>query len=209
MDFFQHLLSQEERERAERFRSETVRKHFVAARFFLRRIIAPYIGVQPEDLSFQYGPHGKPALTEEFGNAGICFNMSHSHDLALFAVTPGWTVGVDIEKIRHDLDCLKIGERYFSPGEMEALRNLTGDQQRRAFFKCWTRKEAYLKAKGEGFSFPFDQIAVSLVPGERAALLYHGSDPGEVSKWSIEDLDFDPDYAAALAVETQQTGESA
>jgi 4'-phosphopantetheinyl transferase len=207
-DPFQQILSQEERVKARRFRSEKARNRFVAARCFLRRIIAPYTGVKPEDLRFQYGPHGKPALAKKSGNAGICFNMSHSHGLALYAVTTGRAVGVDIEKIRPDPDCIRIAENYFSPGEIEALRKLVGDQQRRGFFNCWTRKEAYLKAKGEGFSFPFDQFAVSLIPGETAALLYHRAGPLEVSKWSIEDLDAGPDYAAALAVEVGQAGES-
>ena len=201
----QQILSEDERIKAQRLRSEKVRDHFIAARYFLRQIIAPCLNAKPKDLEFQYGPYGKPALAGKFESTDTCFNMSHSHGLALYAVTSGHAVGVDIEKMRPDLDCIKIAERYFSPQEVEALRKLPKDQQRQGFFNCWTRKEAYLKAKGEGFSSPADQFQVSLAPGKPAALLGHGLDPREAAKWSIEDLDVGPDYTAALAVEVAKS----
>jgi 4'-phosphopantetheinyl transferase len=200
---FEYFLSQDERRKAQRFRVETAREHFIATRSFLRLIMGRYLEVKPERLQFQYGPHGKPALADEFGETGICFNVSHSHGLALFAVTLGRAVGVDIEKIRPDLDCVALAKRFFSPYEIKALRSLPVDQQRRAFFNGWTRKEAYLKARGEGLSTPLDQFDISLIPGKPAALLGHRSDPKEVFKWSIEDLDLGPEYSAALAVERQ------
>ena len=201
LESFQQFLSKDEREKIQRLRFEKARNNFIAARYYLRRIIAPYLNAEPEDLEFKYGPYGKPLLAENFESTGTCFNMSHSHGLALYAVTSGQAVGVDIEKVRPDLDCIKIAERYFSPQEVEALRRLPKDQQRQGFFNCWTRKEAYLKGKGEGFSSPADRFQVSLAPGEPAALLGHRLDPAEVSKWSIEDLDVGRGYTAALAVE--------
>jgi 4'-phosphopantetheinyl transferase len=201
LESFQQLLSKEERNKIKRLRFEKARNNFIAARYYLRHIVAPILNANPEDLEFQYGPYGKPLLAGKFESTGTCFNMSHSHGLALYAVTPGQAVGVDIEKVRPDLDCIKIAERYFSPQEVEALRRLSKDQQRQGFFNCWTRKEAYLKGKGEGFSSPADQVHVSLAPGEPAALLGHRLDPSEVSKWSIEDLDVGRGYTAALAVE--------
>jgi len=201
LESFQVCLSEDERNKIKRLRFEKARNNFIAARYYLRFIVAPYLNAKPEDLEFKYGPYGKPLLAGKFESTGTCFNMSHSHGLALYAITSGKAVGVDIEKVRLDLDCIKIAERYFSPQEVEALRKLPKDQQRQGFFNCWTRKEAYLKAKGEGFSSPADQVQVSLAPGEPAALLGHSSDPSEISKWSIEDLDVDRGYTAALAVE--------
>lgn len=198
---FQQFLSEEERNKIKRLRFEKARNNFIAARYYLRHIVAPYLNAKPEDLEFKYGPYGKPLLAGKFESTDTCFNMSHSHGLALYAITSGRAVGVDIEKVRLDLDCIKIAERYFSPQEVNALRRLPKDQQRQGFFNCWTRKEAYLKAKGEGFSSPADRFQVSLAPGEPAALLDHSSGPAEVAKWSIEDLDVGDGYTAALAVE--------
>ncbi|MCD4716802.1 MAG: 4'-phosphopantetheinyl transferase superfamily protein [Desulfobacterales bacterium] len=201
LESFQLFLSKDERNKIKRLRFEKARNNFIAARYYLRLIVAPYLNAEPEDLEFKYNRYGKPLLTGKFENTGTCFNMSHSHGLALYAIMSGQAVGVDIEKVRPDLDCIKIAERYFSPQEVEALRRLPKDPQRQGFFNCWTRKEAYLKAKGEGFSSPADRFQVSLAPGEPAALLGHSSDPSEVSKWSIEDLDVGGGYTAALAVE--------
>jgi 4'-phosphopantetheinyl transferase len=201
LESFQQLLSEDERNKIKRLRFEKARNNFIAARYYLRLIVAPYLNAEPKDLEFKYGPYGKPLLAEKFESTGTCFNMSHSHGLALYAVTSGRAVGVDIEKVRLDLDCIKIAERYFSPQEVEALRKLPKDKQRQGFFNCWTRKEAYLKAKGEGFSSPADRFQVSLAPGEPAALIGHRLDPSEVSKWSIEDLNVGDVYTAALAVE--------
>lgn len=201
LELFQQVLSEEERDKIKRLRFEKARNNFIAARYYLRSIVSPYLNAEPEDLEFKYNPYGKPLLAGRFESTGTCFNMSHAHGVAIYAVTSGQAVGVDIEKVRSDLDCIKIAERYFSPQEVEVLRRLPRDQQRQGFFNCWTRKEAYLKAKGEGFSSPADRFQVSLAPGEPAALLYHSSDPAEIAKWSIEDLGVGDGYTAALAVE--------
>jgi 4'-phosphopantetheinyl transferase len=110
-------------------------------------------------------------------------------------------VGIDLEYIRSDLQVEQLAERFFSRREIATLRTLPPEVQRQAFFLCWTRKEAYLKARGEGLSLPLDQFDVSLIPGEPAALLSTQRDPYEVSRWSLQELTPAPGYAAALAVE--------
>jgi 4'-phosphopantetheinyl transferase len=197
------FLSADERVKAGRMRFKNAREYYVAARGFLRLIIASYLDEQPKDLIFQYGQHGKPALADGFSNVEISFNMSHSHGMALYCVGLKRRLGVDIEKIRTDMSFGRIAKRFFSSKEYEALEKLPPERQKYGFFNCWTRKEAYIKAKGEGISSLISRFAVSLAPGEPAALLDHQLDGQEVSRWSIVDLDVGPEYAAALAVEGQ------
>jgi 4'-phosphopantetheinyl transferase len=163
----------------------------------LRAILGGYLNQGPECLSFCYNSQGKPALD---GDA-IRFNVSHSHGVALYAVTRGREVGIDIEHIRFDLAVAEIAERFFSRREVVMLRALPAEVQRQAFFLCWTRKEAYIKARGEGLSLPLDQFDVSLAPGEPAAVLGTQRDPSEASRWSLQELTPAPGYVAALAVE--------
>jgi 4'-phosphopantetheinyl transferase len=163
-----HNLAADEHVRAERFYFERDREHFIAARGVLRAILGGYLHRTPESLSFCYSSHGKPALAGESAEDAIRFNVSHSQGVALFAVTRGREVGIDIEHIRFDLEVAEIAERFFSPWEVATLRALPIEAQRQAFFCCWTRKEAYIKARGEGLSLPLDQFEVS---GEPSAIL--------------------------------------
>jgi 4'-phosphopantetheinyl transferase len=182
-------------------RIEEPRKHYVAARAILRQIIAAYMEEKPERLEFQYGPNEKPALAEQFSSSGITFNMSHSYGLALYGVTLEREIGVDIEKIRQDMSITDLAKRFFSNREYEELIKLSAEQQKQGFFNCWTRKEAYLKATGQGLKFPLSHFDVSLTPGKPAAFLEHRTDPEQISLWSIVELDVGPGYAAALSVE--------
>jgi 4'-phosphopantetheinyl transferase len=196
----QHDLSEEELQRAERFHFQRHRGRFIAARGLLRTILGRYLKTDPGLLRFRYGPRGKPELGGEAGRSGLCFNISHSHGLALFAVTYGREVGVDVERIRSDLDGEKIAERFFSPREAAALRRLPAEVRQEAFFACWTRKEAYLKAIGEGIALRLDQFDVSVSPGDPATLLSIHGDRAEASHWSLKALDPGPGYMGALAV---------
>jgi 4'-phosphopantetheinyl transferase len=198
---FRHSLAADERARAERFHFERDRKHFIAARGVLRAILGRYLKRAPECLSFCYSSYGKPALAGESGGDAIRFNVSHSHGIALYAVTRGREVGVDLEHIRSDLAVAEIAERFFSQPEVAMLRALPTEAQREAFFRCWTRKEACLKARGEGLSLPLDQVDVSLVPGEPDTAPGTQPDSSEASRWSFQELAPAPGYAAALAVE--------
>ena len=150
---------------------------------------------------FQYGIHGKPGLPEESNPKDITFNMSHSYDMALYGVALKRALGVDIEKIREDMSFLKISKRFFSAIEHDALIQLSPEMQKHGFFNCWTRKEAYIKAKGSAISSEISRFSVSLVPGQPAVMLAHQTDPLEVSRWSFSSLDAGGDYKAALVLE--------
>jgi medium-chain acyl-[acyl-carrier-protein] hydrolase len=196
-------LSLDERQRAERFYFEKDRRHFVAGRGILRALLARYLRRDPAALEFAYNPQGKPTLA---GGAGdLRFNLAHSHGLALVAVAQRREVGVDLERIRPEFAGDQVAERFFSPAEVAALRTLAEDQRQDAFFACWTRKEAYMKATGKGLSLGLDCFEVSVIPGQ-AALLSTRHDPSAANRWSLCDLVPGPGYAGALAVEGRDWG---
>ena len=201
IDSFRHTLAADEQTKADRFYFQNDRDHFIAAHGVLRAILGRYLDRAPECLSFCYGSHGKPALVGESGADAIHFNMSHSHGVALYAVARSRAVGIDLEFVRRELEIEQIAERFFSHRETATLRALPADLRRCAFFLCWTRKEAYIKAKGEGLSMPLDRFDVSLVPGEPAALLSTRPDPDETCRWSLRELTLTTGHVAALAVE--------
>lgn len=201
VESLQHTLGADELSRAERFYFQKDREHFVVARGLLRAILSRYLDIEPGQLRFCYSPYGKPALATTPGQDTLSFNMSHSHGLALYAVTRGREIGIDLERVQADLDCEQIAARFFSPRENAVLRALPAKLKPEAFFNFWTRKEAYIKARGEGLSFPLDQFDVSLAPGELTTLLNARGDPQEAPRWSLRALTPGPGYVAALAVE--------
>jgi 4'-phosphopantetheinyl transferase len=192
-------LTPDERERAERFAFEHLRRHFVAGRGILRSLLAGYLGRPAGSLRFSYGPHGKPALAPGT-DAGVRFNVSHSHGLALYAVARGRDVGVDVERIRPEFAGEPVAQRFFSAAEVRTLQKLPAEKRHEAFFACWARKEAFLKATGRGLRLPLDSFDVSLAPGEPAALLATRPDPAEAGRWSLRALDPGPGYAGAVTV---------
>jgi len=190
------LLSQDEHRRAGRFHFESDRKRYIAGRQFLRKLLSAYFKTDFTGLSFHYSPKGKPSL----GPASeIRFNVSHR--IALFAFVRGGEVGVDIEQIHKEVNVKEIAERFFSQAEQVKFAAVAEELKQEAFFRCWTRKEAFVKAKGDGLSLALDQFDVSLLPGEPAQLLSTRPDPKEQHRWSMWDLNVGPDYAAALVVE--------
>lgn len=200
----QHLrrfLADDELSRAQRFYFERDRRHFIAARGVLRALLSTYLHMPPAAVQFTYGPRGKPALAAAHAAERLFFNLSHSHELALYAVTHEREIGVDIEWMRPLDDAESIATHFFSAREQAALRSLPAHLKHQGFFNCWTRKEAYIKATGEGLSQPLDAFDVSLVPGESARLLSVLGKPGEVERWSLQALQPPAGYAAALAVE--------
>jgi 4'-phosphopantetheinyl transferase len=206
------LLSAEERERAERYRVERPRKDFIVTRATLRSLAAAYLGTTPLELSFRYSKYGKPILDGAFDLRSLDlglndlrvndlrFNVSHTEGLALIAFVRTHEIGIDVERIRPEPDVRKLAERFFSLHERHALEKLSGDELQAAFFRCWTRKEAYVKARGEGLSLPLHQFDVSVAADESQALLATRPDPSEASRWILRDLPTRPGYAAALAV---------
>lgn len=194
-------LSPDECARADRFHFARDRHRFIVARGSLRTILGAYLKKDPDQLGFSYSRYGKPALADETGGNYLNFNLSHANELALIAVTRERGIGVDIEFIRPQFASEEIAERFFSDNEVAALRALPRAVQSQAFFNCWTRKEAYIKAIGEGMSMPLNQFHVSLEPGSAAALLGNLRDAQEVSRWSLQELTPGPGYVAAVAVE--------
>jgi 4'-phosphopantetheinyl transferase len=196
-----NTLTPDERHRAERYYRQQDRERFIVARGVLRTILAGYLNLSSVQVSFTYSSYGKPDLTETINSGGLRFNVSHSNELVLYVITREREVGIDVEFIREDFASLEIAEHFFSEKEIATLRTLPASVHTTAFFNCWTRKEAYIKALGEGLSHPLHQFEVSLRPGEPAALLRTGDDPQEASCWDIYELFPGPGYVAALAVE--------
>lgn len=191
---FERLLAPDEMERAGRFQFEHLRRRFVIARAALRLLLSRYLHVPAEQILFTYGPKGKPRVT----GASIHFNTSHSGDLALLAFA-GCEIGVDIEQIRPLPELEEIAKRFFCAQEAAELTSLPLSERERAFFRCWTRKEAYLKAVGDGLSAPLDGFQVSLRPNEPARFIHIGGDWTECGAWTLHDLSAGSQYAAALA----------
>lgn len=193
-------LSDDERARADRFLVPGIGARFAAGRGQLRAVLARYLGARPEELRFAYGPQGKPSLEA----TELRFNLSHSASRGLLAVTCGAELGADLERVRPEVDYEGLARRFFSPGEAEALRTVAPELRATAFFAAWTRKEAFIKAKGGGLSIPLDRFDVTLRPGEKAALLRTEWDPAEASRYCMESLDHSagPGWAAAIAVAT-------
>ncbi len=203
LELLETTLSDDENQRAARLYFQGDRDRFIAAHGCLRDILARYLHCEPGQLSFSAGSNGRPGLSANSFDAGIEFNLTHSGTYALVAVTWERKVGVDLECIRQGLSPENIAERYFSQGEVSELMALPTDQREAAFFKCWTRKEAYMKATGLGLSLPLDSFDVSLNPNEPAILRATRPDPQEVARWSLLSLEVDSGYASAVAVEGQ------
>ncbi len=198
---FMHLLSADEQERAARLYLERDRRRFIVGRGVLRTILGRYLGIEPHQVQFSYKPHGKPYLTASPGQMALQFNAAHSHELALYAFAWGCQVGIDVEYVHLVPDAEEIAARFFSVRENAALRLLPEEQRQMGFFYCWTRKEAYIKAIGDGLSYPLDRFDVSLGGEEGLQSLDIDGDPGESGRWSLQAFIPAPGYVAALAVE--------
>lgn len=195
------LLSTDEQVRAARFVFERDADAFIVAHASLRRILSDYLGVAPQSLHFLDGEFGKPAIAGPPG-AALEFNLSHSGDLALIAVSGRGPVGVDIERLDPRIEHLELAEQFFSPAERAALRSLSPevDARTEGFFNAWTRKEAYLKATGHGITRGLHHFDVSLAPREPAALLADRLDPFALQRWRMAALSPGDGYAAAVVV---------
>jgi len=195
---FDATLAPDEKGRAQRFVFQPDRNSYIAARGVLRELLGRYLNRAPAEIEFDYGPQGKPALRSGPSQTGVQFNISHSHGMALFAFTVGRQVGVDVELVRPDFAGEKIAERFFSSLEVMELRSLPETARDEGFFLCWTRKEAYIKARGEGLQIPLKSFHVSLTPGEPARLQADDS-----SRWSLRSLRPGGRYVGAVVVEGQ------
>ena len=197
---FRQLLSSDETVRADRYHFERDRRHFTVARGVLRSLLGRYLSLAPAELSFQYSNYGKPDVVLK-SPSELKFNLAHSGGIALYAFTKVADVGVDVEFIRPEFTGDEIARRYFSECEVSALQTLGDVQRHQAFFDCWTRKEAFIKAKGMGLSLGLDQFDVTLTPHEEPALLCTRWDEAEASRWSIRAIEVGENYKGAIAVQ--------
>jgi len=194
------LLSDAERQRASRFLFDRDRDRFIVGRARLRQLLAARLGTQPESVELVYGAHGKPALARRFADADLRFNVSHCDDVTLYAFSCGREIGVDVEAVRVIRDADDIAGRFFSHSENQAYRALEPRDRPLGFFQCWTRKEAFIKALGDGLSYALDRFDVSLAPGEPAEILRVEAMPGHCCGWRMESLSPAPGFVAAVVI---------
>jgi 4'-phosphopantetheinyl transferase len=192
---FESLLSSAERDRASRFKFEKDRRRYVITHGALRSILSGYLTCPAQELEFASGPYGKPQLAAFYSKSKIDFNLSHSHEVALIAVTEAREIGVDVEWVRKDFAFGEVAERFFTRREVAALHSLPHHFQREAFYKCWTSKEAFLKAKATGLSGELDEVEIkfSLEEGVRVN--------GAIPNWTLVELNPCDGYVGAFAVQ--------
>jgi 4'-phosphopantetheinyl transferase len=187
-------LADDERCRSARFRFERDRQRFMVARGALRDVLGRYLGIEPGQVRFRYNPFGRPELSPELGSR-LKFNLSHSADLALIGIAARADIGVDLEYVRPEPDYVEIARHFFSEAEVDCLNSLPSHLQAPAFFSCWTKKEAYVKACGDGLAIPLSSFAVPLTTDpELTPVDLHGA-------WSLYGLQPAPGYVGALAIE--------
>src|SRR6184192_671852 len=195
------LLSDLERARVGRFAFEPDRNRFIVARALLRQLLAARLGVRPEAVELASGARGKPALAGRFATSDLRFNVSHCKDVAVYALSSGREVGVDVEAVRTLPDADDVAARWFSPREYATYRALEPGDRALGFFQCWTRKEAFIKALGEGLYHPLDRFDVSFAPGQPARILWVADVPGDRCPWRLEAFSPVPGFVAAVVTE--------
>ena len=198
LTYFWDLLSTDEQKKANAFYFSKDKNCSIIARGVLRELLGSYLKIDPKHIEFQYGKNGKPM----FGNPeNIEFNISHSGDVIIFGFTKNNEIGIDVEYIKQDPELLEIASNFFSDEEVKSLYELDTSERLLGFFNCWTRKESFIKAKGDGLSFPLKEFVVSLSPYKKTALLKTKWDANEKSKWVLESFVPSSGYVGAIAVQ--------
>lgn len=200
-DLSSSVLSLDELDRASRFRFEADRLYFARCRVALRCLLSQYLQIAAAKLRFEYKPCGKPELVWPVNRGHLQFNVSHCGNLALIAIGAEHDLGIDIEKVRDGVDTTALAERFFSPRERAGLRALPEHLRNSAFFACWTRKEAYLKAIGDGLSFPLEDFSVTVHPELDAAVEEVRGDGKAGRRWSLIDLGNVEGHCATVAID--------
>ena len=195
------FLSADELERAGKFHFEKDQHRFLMARGVLRIILANYLGKRPDELRFDYNSFGKPALADNNGWDSISFNLSHSGEIVLYAVSCNRKIGIDVERIQDSIDVRQIANRFFSIAEISSLDRVHKEKMSGVFFQYWTRKEALFKAVGDGISFPMEHLDVSLINGNFLSPIILPGENGEKYCWHVQDLFPGDGYTAAIATE--------
>ena len=195
LDYFTQILSEDELTRARRFHFEQHRQRFITGRGILRSILGRYLDLEPSVIQFSYEPRGKPFLEQNFNKSNLSFNVSHSQDFALYAMSCNYSIGVDLECINSKTDVLSLAERFFSSSEFAVIDSAPQEQQQQLFFRYWTCKEAYLKATGTGLR-DLEKIEISLTPEQPAKL----NIPNISGEWSLVEIQPFSHCAGAVAV---------
>jgi 4'-phosphopantetheinyl transferase len=191
------LLSREERDRADRFACDRLRNEYQIAHGALRLFAADYIGCLPHQLQLRSGRRGKPEFKVR---SEIRLNLAHSQTLALYAFVRGCEVGIDVENVRPRVDLEQVAKLCFCEAEIAELLSLPTEEDRlEAFFCCWTRKEAYVKAVGDGLFLPLDQFQVTLCSSVPARFVHIGFDTQEAEAWQLHHVEPAPDHVGAVA----------
>lgn len=201
---FARTLSADELARAKRFKFEKHRNRFIAGRGELREVLTRYLRIKPECLRFEYSATGKPGFAAGLESGGIYFNLAHSEDLALIAVTRIGPVGVDVEYVRELKDMDQLVARFFSARENERFQKVAANEKPAAFFNLWTRKEALLKATGEGITRSLSLVEVSFLAGETAKLVAVAGDVEKAKEWSLKELAPAVGFVGAVTVRNSQ-----
>ncbi|MDQ3021351.1 MAG: 4'-phosphopantetheinyl transferase superfamily protein [Bacteroidota bacterium] len=191
------ILSNDELTKAYRYKFEADKNNYVVCRALLRSVLSEYLSIPAAHITFFYSEKGKPYIN----NSSIKFNLAHSNNYTVFAFVFEEEVGIDIEYQRELRDALTIAKRYFSKSEVEEFENINSEKIKNAFFYCWTRKEAFLKAVGEGLSYPLADFSVTLKPGN-PKIMWIKKKPDEIKKWSLHDIKVRENYISSLAIKS-------
>jgi 4'-phosphopantetheinyl transferase len=205
---YANLITSDERKRADQFRISNRRNEFILGRAMVRHVLGKSLACDPITVTLTFEAKGKPFLEPAVDVNCVEFNLSHSHGLLLLAVTQTNPIGVDVEKMRVKTDCTKLATRYFSKNEVAALNQVPAKNQREAFFNCWTRKEAFLKATGKGISFGLDQFDVAFWPTADARLLATRFDESEAANWAMANIPIDSGYAASVCIKADSQADN-
>lgn len=194
---YQKYLSVDEQEKASRFKFKVDKERFIISRGILRILSGRFLQIDPKQIEFNYSEYGKPSYRE---NQDLKFNLSHSEDMIVIGFTKGFEIGIDVEFIKTDFEPLKLARNFFSKTEITLLENQPKSELFKTFFRCWTRKESFIKAEGSGLSFPLDQFAVSADIDDHAELLQTDWDFSERYQWKLYSYIPATQYIGALAV---------
>ncbi len=198
---YKALLSPAEIARLKKFRMEFKSREYIVTRGLLRQVLTKMAGLDIAGVEFDYCEHGKPSLAGHAGGENVAFNVSHSHGVVLVALTLGGRLGVDLEKIRPKLEWRSLAQHYFSAVEVRALDGYPGATGLKAFFTCWTRKEAFVKALGGGLSYGLKEFDVSIDPDEAYAALTIRRKEEDASRWLVKNIPVPDTHVAALAID--------
>jgi 4'-phosphopantetheinyl transferase len=201
IDSYVATLSQEEQDRAARFTFPDKYEEYVVSRGLLRKALAHVLKQPATEFQFEYTDSKKPYLPIKYANKTVSFNISHSHGQALVAISLDRNIGIDIEKIRSDVEYEKLALRFFSEAEHHELMQISADERARSFFAIWTRKEAFVKAIGKGIAFGLSEFDVNISPEEPPVMLATRWNPEDVSLWSMATIDAENNFMATLATD--------